>query len=119
MSMKRLGRSGSMWLALLVVLAGWASLATSASANTTTKPYAASVTPSPVSGGATVAFTLKVTNDAHPQPLGSANLTIAVNHDPLVSAVFIALSTDPHPFLNGNPSYPRGDRSEERRVGKE
>ncbi len=109
MSTKRLGRSGSMWLALLVALAGWASLATSASANTATKPYAATVTPGPVGGGQTLAFTLKVTNDANPQPLGSANLTVAVNHDPLVSAAFTALSTDPHPFLNGNPSSPRGD----------
>src|SRR5207247_5253236 len=39
MSTKRLGRSGSMWLALLVALAGWASLATSASANTATSPH--------------------------------------------------------------------------------
>jgi len=109
MSTKRLGRSGSMWLALLVALAGWASFAGPAAANTSTKPYAATVTPGPVGGGATVAFTLKVTNDAQPQPLGSANLTMAVNHDPSISAAFVGLGADPHPFLNGNPASPRGD----------
>lgn len=49
---------------------------TSGSAATTTKPYTA-VFSSPVAAGSSVPVTLTITNNASPQPLGSANITAA------------------------------------------
>lgn len=44
-------------------------------AATTTKPYSAVITPSPIPGGATTPLTFSITNNASPQTLGSLNLT--------------------------------------------
>jgi hypothetical protein len=46
------------------------------SAATTTKPYTANVTPSPVTGGGTQTFQFTIENKASPQTLGSANVTL-------------------------------------------
>jgi hypothetical protein len=74
------------------------------------KPYAAVVSPGTgVASGGTVGFTLTLKNDARPQSLGSANLTVAANHDPSIPTSFTYLSTDAHPLLDGNPATPRGD----------
>ena len=42
---------------------------------TTTKPYKTDITPNSVAAGSSTNFTAKITNEATPQQLGSANIT--------------------------------------------
>jgi hypothetical protein len=70
------------------------------------KPFAASVAASTVGAGDTVQLTLTITNDARPQPLGSANLTAATNADHSSSVTL--LSTNGTLLLGGNPASPIG-----------
>ena len=91
--MSRHTSSTSNRLVLLMACAVAASMAIPGVSNAATgrKPYAATVTPSVgVAAGATASFTLTLKNDSPPQPLGSANLSVAVNHDPSVSTALMS-----------------------------
>jgi hypothetical protein len=86
---------------VLVVLVPLVAIAPSALAGGTSKPFAATVAPHAVPAGASASLTLTVSNDAHPQHLGSANLTLPPG--------FSYETTDAHPLLGGDPGSPLGD----------
>src|SRR5258706_16435319 len=72
---------GSQYLRALIAVGSVAVLlcaggASPATAATTTKPYLTTVTPSSVGAGSVTAFVLSIRNDANPQQLGSANVTV-------------------------------------------
>jgi hypothetical protein len=71
--MKHWRRRNVLVSALVLLLA--AAVLQSSVAGTSSKPYLAGITPSPVAGGATATLTFTVTNKANPQTLGSLNLT--------------------------------------------
>src|SRR5690349_6008261 len=101
--------SRSRWVAILtasLLMSVGLAFASQPAGASPPKPFAASVAASTVDAGATVSLALSITNDAKPQPLGSANLTAATNPDH--SASVTLLSTDGRLLLGGNPATPIG-----------